>query len=99
MAYPPDFKHFAYVNPNAPKGGRVRQLAIGAYDNFNFVISGLSGDPPRGTVRRVPVELGLDDGKRAEIRKGLDGSERVIAKGNGVVREGDTVIAVPVREP
>jgi len=64
-----------------------------------FVISDLTGDPPRGTVRRVPVELGLDDGKRVEIRKGLSGGERVIAKGNGVVREGETVIAVPLREP
>src|SRR5688572_25355614 len=24
LKYPPDFKHFDYVNPNAPKGGRLR---------------------------------------------------------------------------
>ena len=29
--------HFAYVNPNAPKGGRVRQIAFGTYDTPNLV--------------------------------------------------------------
>ena len=39
--YGPDFKHFDYVNPNAPKGGSVREHAIGAYDSFNaFIIKG-----------------------------------------------------------
>jgi microcin C transport system substrate-binding protein len=35
-SYKPDFKHLDYVNPNAPKGGSVRQLAIGTFDNFNL---------------------------------------------------------------
>jgi microcin C transport system substrate-binding protein len=39
----PDFKHFDYVNPNAPKGGSVRQLAIGTFDNFNLVVAGVKG--------------------------------------------------------
>jgi len=39
--YGPDFKHFDYVNPNAPKGGTVREHAIGAFDSFNpFIIKG-----------------------------------------------------------
>ena len=33
--YGPDFKHFEYVNPNAPKGGTLRLGAIGTFDNFN----------------------------------------------------------------
>jgi microcin C transport system substrate-binding protein len=33
--YPLGFAHFDYVNPDAPKGGTLRQAAIGAYDNFN----------------------------------------------------------------
>lgn len=42
-AYPPDFKHFAYVNPQAPKGGTLTLHAIGAYDTFNpFVVKGNS---------------------------------------------------------
>jgi microcin C transport system substrate-binding protein len=40
--YPADFKHFDYVNPNAPKGGLLRMSEEGSFDSFNFVI-------PRGT--------------------------------------------------
>jgi microcin C transport system substrate-binding protein len=43
LKYPADFKHFDYVNPNAPKAGTVRLLATGTFDNFNVVISGLKG--------------------------------------------------------
>jgi microcin C transport system substrate-binding protein len=43
LKYPPGFKHFDYVNPDAPKGGTVRQLAIGTFDNFNLVVSGVKG--------------------------------------------------------
>ncbi len=35
--YGPDFKHFDYVNPNAPKGGSVRLTAIGTFDSFNVI--------------------------------------------------------------
>ncbi len=41
--YPADFKHFDYVNPAAPQGGLVRQIAFGTYDNFNMVVSGVKG--------------------------------------------------------
>ncbi|MBE8219839.1 MAG: ABC transporter substrate-binding protein [Alphaproteobacteria bacterium] len=38
---PPDFKHFPYVNINAPKGGTLRIAAIGSFDNLNpFTIKG-----------------------------------------------------------
>lgn len=33
--YPADFKHFDYVNPEAPKGGLLRQRGIGGFDSFN----------------------------------------------------------------
>ncbi|MDX1402878.1 MAG: ABC transporter substrate-binding protein, partial [Kiloniellales bacterium] len=33
--YGPDFKHFDYVNPDAPKGGEIRFGAIGTFDSFN----------------------------------------------------------------
>jgi RND family efflux transporter MFP subunit len=55
-------------------------------------------DPPRGKVKMAKVTIGLDDGKTVEILSGLKGNERVIAKGNGVVREGETAIAVKARE-
>ena len=38
IKYPADFKHFDYVNPQAPKGGQVRQSVIGTFDNFNIVV-------------------------------------------------------------
>ncbi|MFO1420394.1 MAG: extracellular solute-binding protein [Candidatus Competibacteraceae bacterium] len=39
--YGPDFEHFDYVNPNAPKGGEARFAAIGGFDTFNpFNIKG-----------------------------------------------------------
>ena len=31
----PDFKHFDWVNPAAPKGGTVRQWALGSFDSLN----------------------------------------------------------------
>jgi microcin C transport system substrate-binding protein len=36
--YPPDFKHFDYVNPDAPKGGKVREAVTGTFNNFNLVV-------------------------------------------------------------
>ena len=43
VKYPPDFAHFGYVNPHAPKGGHARQIALGTFDNFNLVVSGVKG--------------------------------------------------------
>lgn len=33
--FAPGFDHFDWVNPNAPKGGRLRQRAIGSFDTLN----------------------------------------------------------------
>ena len=44
IKYPADFKRFDYVNPDAPKGGVVREIAVGTFDNFNYVISGVKGN-------------------------------------------------------
>ncbi|WP_263079297.1 extracellular solute-binding protein [Endozoicomonas sp. Mp262] len=33
--YPGGFTHFNYTNPNAPKGGELRQAAIGTFDTLN----------------------------------------------------------------
>ena len=43
LKYPPGFRHFDYVNPQAPKGGAVRLMALGTFDNFNQAIAGLKG--------------------------------------------------------
>ncbi len=35
LLYPPDFSHFNYVNPDAPKGGQITLSARGTFDGFN----------------------------------------------------------------
>jgi microcin C transport system substrate-binding protein len=43
LKYPAGFEQFDYVNAAAPKGGTVREIAIGTYDNFNIVVAGVKG--------------------------------------------------------
>jgi RND family efflux transporter MFP subunit len=59
-----------------------------------YIAEVTSDNPPRGVVREAEVQLGLDDGKRVEVRAGLSGKELVIAKGNGIIRPGEHAIAV-----
>ena len=41
--HPPGFKHFPYVNPDAPKGGRLVLGALGTFDSLNpFIIKGVT---------------------------------------------------------
>ncbi len=44
VKYPEGFKQFDYVNPAAPQGGGVRQIAIGTFDNFNLAVAGAKGN-------------------------------------------------------
>lgn len=38
-----NFKHFDYVNPNAQKGGHIKEYAIGTFDSFyDFLLKGTS---------------------------------------------------------
>jgi microcin C transport system substrate-binding protein len=43
VKYPAGFKRFDYVNPDAPKGGVIRQISIGTFDNFNLAVAGVKG--------------------------------------------------------
>jgi peptide/nickel transport system substrate-binding protein len=53
-ALPPGFSHFPYVNPDAPKGGRLIQGVLGSFDSLNpFIVRGL---PPQGV--RAPLVSG-----------------------------------------
>src|SRR5690606_7930204 len=49
LKYPADFKHFEYVNPDAPKGGRLATIGTAALITFNS-LNGyiLKGDPAQG---------------------------------------------------
>ncbi len=46
LKYPPNFAHFDYVNPNAPKGGElaaVSNLRVSTFDKYNpFIVKGTS---------------------------------------------------------
>ena len=49
LKYPADFQHFDYVNPDAPKGGRLATMptsSINTFNEFNGFI--LRGDPAEG---------------------------------------------------
>ncbi len=49
LKYPADFKHFDYVNPDAPKGGKIAQIGSAGrltFDSFNEFI--LKGDRAQG---------------------------------------------------
>jgi microcin C transport system substrate-binding protein len=42
LKYQPGFKHFQYVNPDAPKGGDVKMAAFGTFDTLNpFTLKGI----------------------------------------------------------
>lgn len=47
--YPPDFTHFDYTNPNAPKGGKVVISGMGTFDSFN----------PYTAKDEAPASIGL----------------------------------------
>ena len=43
--YAADFTHFEYVNPQAPKGGALRQAGFGSFDSLNpFINKGVAAD-------------------------------------------------------
>lgn len=61
--YATDFKHFGYVNPDAPKGGAVRLAANGTFDNFNLVVAGVKGQLAAGigSVYETLLSNSLDE--------------------------------------
>jgi len=61
-----------------------------------YVVADPTGDPTIGKLKRVEIELGIDNEQVAEVRGNkLTGQELVVKRGNGVLREDDRVIAVP----
>lgn len=49
------FKHFDWVNPDAPKGGILRQRAIGSFDTLNAFSA--KGSPDAGLLRLLHASL------------------------------------------
>ena len=48
--YPADFRQFAYVRADAPKGGLVRFGTQGTFDNFNPFVAGVKGEIENGAA-------------------------------------------------
>ncbi len=63
LKYKADFKHYDYVNPNAPKGGVARTISMGTFDNFNIVVSGVKGNlaPAAGLIYDSLMASSLDE--------------------------------------
>ena len=44
LKYGPDFRHFDYVDPDAPKGGLLKLRSVGTFDNVQpFILKGREG--------------------------------------------------------
>ena len=59
VKYPPDFKRFDYVNPDAPKGGRVRFGIVGSFDSLNP--HSYKGEPGPALVDDTLLTSALDE--------------------------------------
>jgi peptide/nickel transport system substrate-binding protein len=59
---PPGFAHFSYVNPDAPKGGRLVLGAFGSYDSLNpLIIKGVAANGIRDFTIESLMARGLDE--------------------------------------
>ncbi|MCY4304809.1 MAG: extracellular solute-binding protein [Aestuariivita sp.] len=58
LTYPADYEHYAYVNPDAPKGGEISFAVPGTFDSMNpYAVKGRSGQ-----LSWTMYESLLDDG-------------------------------------
>ena len=61
-ALPANFAHMPYVNPDAPKGGRVIFGLLGAFDSLNpFIVKGIAVQQVRGYVTESLLARGHDE--------------------------------------
>ncbi|GAB5375448.1 MAG: extracellular solute-binding protein [Acuticoccus sp.] len=59
--YPADFPHFNYVNPDAPKGGRVRLADPSGYDSFNPILQRGNPAPGIGVIYDTLMTSSFDE--------------------------------------
>ena len=61
-ALPADFAHMPYVNPDAPKGGRLVEGILGTFDSLNpLIVRGLAVQQIRGFVVESLMARGNDE--------------------------------------
>ena len=59
--YPEGFKHCAYVDPSAPKGGAVRLSSMGSFDTFNLILPQGEAADGLGLVYETLMDRSLDE--------------------------------------
>lgn len=58
----PDFKHFPYVNPSAPRGGRLTLAQRGSFNSLNpFIVRGVAPGGLRGLVYESLMARSADE--------------------------------------
>ena len=68
LKYGPSFRHFEYVNPDAPKGGLVKLAAVGTFDSLNpFILKGV----PAAGIGNLFETLAIGSGDEAFSQYGL----------------------------
>ncbi len=61
-ALPAGFDHFAYANPDAPKGGRLVWARLGSFDSLNpLIVKGVAPPQIRGYVFESLMARGYDE--------------------------------------
>ena len=81
LKYKKDFKHFDYVNPQAPKGGKITLSAIGGFDSLHpFIIKGRAAQQ-LGLLYDTLMKPSLDE---ASSEYGLI-AKNVVVKNNKVI--------------
>jgi microcin C transport system substrate-binding protein len=89
LAYPPDFPHFSYVDPNAPKGGLFSQIGPDRLYNQNFLTFNslntfiLKGDAAQG-MELTFAALMVRSGDEPDAMYGL-AAEKVRRSADGLV--------------
>jgi microcin C transport system substrate-binding protein len=91
LAYPPDFPHFRYINPSAPKGGMFSQIGPDRLYNQNFLTFNslntfiLKGDAAQG-LELTFATLMVRSGDEPDAMYGL-AAEKVRRSADGLTYE------------
>ena len=91
LAYPPDFQHFSYADPNAPKGGLFSQIGPDRQFNQNFLTFNslnsyiLKGDAAQG-MELTFATLMVRSGDEPDAMYGL-AAEKVRRSADGLTYE------------
>ena len=94
--YPADFPHYDYVNPDAVKTGRMRNPAMGSWDNFNNM-SIPSGQMAPGLSVELPDQNLLSDSLMSKAADEPASMYGRLAEGIAVAEDG-SYIAFKIRD-